>query len=65
MKAGKTNAGVLKSTTTGQGTPNALAPGHGENIEQRTGIKNSYDTGTKIKTDAGVKSSTDANGNPD
>ena len=65
MKAGTTNPGILKSTTTGQGTPKALAPGHGENIEQRTGIKNSYDTGAKTKTGADVKSSTDANGNPD
>jgi len=65
MKAGKIDAETHKSTTTGQGTPKALTPGHGENIEQSTGIKNSYDTGAKPKTDAGVKSSTDANGNPD
>ena len=65
MKAGKKDAETHKSTTTGQGTPKALAPGHGENIEQRTGIKNSYDTGATTGQGAGVKSSTDANGNPD
>lgn len=45
MKAGKIDAETHKPTTTGQGTPKALTPGHGENIEQSTGIKNSYDTG--------------------
>lgn len=65
MKAGEKDAETHKSTTTGQAAPITLAPGRGQNIEQRTGIKNSYDTGAKTKTDADVKSSTDANGNPD
>jgi hypothetical protein len=45
MKAGKKDAETHKPMANGQGAPKSLAPGHGENIEQGTGIKNSYDTG--------------------